>query len=144
MRSKLSRVVSTRAATSASTDMSPGTASPPISWATAAAAPGASTSPTTTEAPSAAKRRHSARPMPDAPPVTTATFPASSMPAVSRYGQAAVLCGELGGLAGRRDDLPLDPEGAADAVEVDAVDGDQVAPDEVEQLGLVRASRCRR
>src|SRR5205085_972674 len=107
-------------------------------------APGASTSATTTAAPSAAKRRHRARPMPAAPPVTTATFPERSMPGVSRresrLREAPFLRGQFGSLAGLGDYLALDPEGAAHAVEVDAVDGDEVVPHEVQQLGLVRAA----
>src|SRR5207237_6387643 len=93
---------------------------------------------TTTEAPSAANRGDSARPMPDAPPVTTATFPASSTPGTLR--QPAVLRRQLGSGAGQRHDLPLDPEGAAHAVEVDAVDGDEVVSHEVQELGLVGAA----
>src|SRR5260221_13327572 len=44
---------------------------------------------TTTRAPSATKRRHVAAPMPEAPPVTTATFPSSRpMGALAREGVA--------------------------------------------------------
>src|SRR5882762_4687217 len=74
----------TSRATSASRETSTATAVPRISSATCAA-PRAFTSATTTAfAPSAANRRHSARPMPSAPPVTTTTLSATITPDVSR------------------------------------------------------------
>ena len=63
-----------------------------MSFATACA-PGASRSATTTpRAPSSANRQASARPMPDAPPVTTATLSVSSMGAIIAGGGGRALC----------------------------------------------------
>ena len=86
--------------------------------------------------------RHNARPMPDAPPVTTATFPANSIPGVSRYGRRPSWAASSGDSPGVGTDHALHPEGAADAVEVDPVDGDEVAPDgsKWSRLGLVGAA----
>src|ERR1700736_5534353 len=69
---------STSACTSASTLTSAMTAVAPISAATTSAAAASTSAITTAAAPSAAKRRASAAPMPLAPPVTTATRPATS------------------------------------------------------------------
>jgi NAD(P)-dependent dehydrogenase (short-subunit alcohol dehydrogenase family) len=56
-------------------------------------APGASRSATTTpRVPSSASRQASARPMPDAPPVTTATLSVSSMGAIIAGGGGRALC----------------------------------------------------
>src|SRR4051812_41559708 len=63
----------TNATTSASRDTSHVTAVPPISCATCAAVSPFMSATTTAFAPSAANRRHSARPMPFPPPVTTTT-----------------------------------------------------------------------
>src|SRR4029079_18962527 len=51
--------------------------------------PASARSATTTEAPSRARARAVARPMPDAEPVTTATFPAISIAVLSHRGENA-------------------------------------------------------
>ena len=61
--------------TSASRETSQVTAVPPISSATCAAVAAFMSATTIAFAPSAANRRHSARPIPFPPPVTTMTFP---------------------------------------------------------------------
>src|SRR6185312_947740 len=68
---------STAARTASTSPTSTSNPRPPISVATARAA-SPSRSNTATRAPSAAIRRHVARPMPDPPPVTTALLPSSS------------------------------------------------------------------
>src|SRR5437588_233188 len=70
------RATSWRTAGSAVTSVT--TARPPSSAATASAAPRSMSATTTAAAPSCLKRRHRARPIPPAPPVTTATAPWSS------------------------------------------------------------------
>ena len=62
------------AATAAESDTSTVQAEPPISFATAAAPSPLRSTTATCRAPSLAKRRHSAAPIPSAPPVTTTTL----------------------------------------------------------------------
>src|SRR5579863_5953750 len=76
---------------SASRRTSTATAMPPTSVATAAAASASTSATTTPRAPSAAKRRHNARPMPFAPPVTTATLSFSCIHPRNRFRHAGRL-----------------------------------------------------
>src|SRR5437764_6245556 len=90
----LSSVCSTTFTMSASTATSAVSASaaPPSSCATACTASPSRSTTTTPRAPSAAKRLHSARPMPLPPPVTTATLSANSI----RTLLSADCCGDRG------------------------------------------------
>src|SRR5258708_2672664 len=64
------------------------TAMPPISFATRVAALASTSATTTPRAPSVAKRRQSARPIPLPPPVTTATFSLSFIQSRYYFGHA--------------------------------------------------------
>ena len=76
---KRSVLAFTRCCMSASSATLTRCAKPPMAAATACALPSSRSATTTPRAPSWAKRSHSARPMPDAPPVTTTTLPLMSM-----------------------------------------------------------------
>jgi hypothetical protein len=70
----------------------------PSAWATSAAPPSSSMSPTITVAPSAARRSAVARPIPDAPPVTTARLPVNrlmSAMSLSRFAEHSMGVGAV-------------------------------------------------
>ena len=83
---KRSPAAATRARTARSSVTSHGTASPPISSATAWSGPDWTSATVTPFAPSRANRRARARPIPLAAPVTTATLPSMFTPFLPGYG----------------------------------------------------------
>src|SRR5215471_10628315 len=135
-----SNVAAARASTAASSRTSVGTASTlsapirPPSSAAAASSTGRSTSAMTTRMPSSPNRVASALPMPDAAPVTTATFPAKLYirPTLGDAGPADTPVRSLGAAVGE-----VDPGGVAGRQTEHHVVGDQravgVAPGLVHQ-----------
>ena len=113
---KRSRVAAASAVTSASTLTSVGTvttsAPAAASSSPACSRTGRSMSATTSVIPSAANRLANARPMPDAPPVTTATFPASSPSDPQQVGgvQQVGIVLQLAGCPGVADATALEHE----------------------------------
>src|SRR5581483_3208743 len=85
MRPYFSVTNSTSRSTSPSRLTSVTAATPPISFATCSAGPRCRSAMMTASAPSEAKRRHSAAPIPFAPPVTTTIFPLSCISTFSNH-----------------------------------------------------------